>query len=182
MFNQNNNFSKDIIKLYLNNPSCLNIIFDYHLASGDLSALDRSGNNIVHHIVLKNDVKTLVSVLNCNRVNVRSLINQQNIDGDLPMHIAVRNENEEIAKMLDNAGTNKSIKNNNGENIQKSDQMEMKRSFGTNNNESYIMDKQSLPEDTIDIVRLMDQFNDNRKTELTYGKSYNIFGISLLSK
>jgi hypothetical protein len=42
------------------------------------------------------------------------LINQQNNNGDLPMHIAVRNQNEKIAKLLDNAGCKKTIPNNKG--------------------------------------------------------------------
>jgi hypothetical protein len=157
MFNQNN-FSKDIIKLYLKNPSCLNIIFDYHLASGDLSASDHSNNNIIHHIVMKNDIKTLVSVLNCNRVNVRNLINQRNINGDLPMHIAVRNQNEEIAKLLDNAGTDKSIRNKNGEYI-------------SIDNSNY--DKESPQEDTIDFANFMNHYSDSPSSYRTFVKISN---------
>ena len=120
MAKQNNNFSKDILKIYRNNPKCLKLIFDYNLNNGPIDRSDNNGNNIIHYIVMNNDAETLSSVLNhVNYFNLfsTSVINMQNKNGDTPMHIAVRNNNEVIAKMLDNAGADLTIKNRRGERI-----------------------------------------------------------------
>jgi len=120
MAKQNNNFSKDILKIYRNNPKCLKLIFDYNLNNGPIDRSDNNGNNIIHYIVMNNDAETLSSVLNhVNYFNLfsTSVINMQNKNGDTPMHIAVRNNNEVISKMLDNAGADLTIKNRRGERI-----------------------------------------------------------------
>jgi len=121
----NNNFSRNILKLYQNNPDAINIIFEYNLIKGPINQTDHNGNNLLHHIVQKNDVKTLNSVLNyINYLDSFShgIINHQNKNGDTPMHIAVRHQNEHIAKLLDNAGADLTIKNSNGEVIASSEE------------------------------------------------------------
>jgi len=120
MTSENRNFSRDIIKLYLNNPEAIRIVFDYKLNSGPINSTDNDGNNLLHHIVLKNDIKTLTSLVNGS--NVSQIINHQNNRGDTPIHIAVRNQNEEIAKMLDNNGADLKIKNSKGENVASSEE------------------------------------------------------------
>jgi len=121
----NNNFSLNILKLYQNNPDAIRIIFEYNLAKGPLNHTDHNGNNILHHVVQSNDIKTLTNIL--NYINYydnlsHGILNHQNKNGDTPMHIAVRNQNEQIAKLLDNAGADLTIKNSNGEVIASSEE------------------------------------------------------------
>jgi len=125
MPNENNNFSRNILKLYQTNPDAIRIVFEYNLVNCPINLTDSNGNNILHHVVKNNDVKTLTAIV--NYINYydslsHSVINHQNKHGDTPMHIAVRNQNEHIAKILDSAGADLKIKNHNGEVIASSEE------------------------------------------------------------
>ena len=124
MFHQKKNFSRDILKIYRNHPKCLKLIFDYNLNNGPIDTTDSNGNNILHHIVMNNDIETLISVLkhvSSFSLFSTSIINRRNMNGDTPTHIAVRNNNEEIASILENAGADLNIKNRRGEHVSRDD-------------------------------------------------------------
>ena len=111
-----NNFTKDIFEIYNVSPYTLQIIFKYNLLKNIPVSVDNNNNTILHHIVRKNDEKTLMELLNSIQVNGnKNILNVQNNDGDTALHIAVRNNNEKNAKLLDIAGINKSLKNKDGE-------------------------------------------------------------------
>jgi hypothetical protein len=125
MDNNINKFLQNIIQVYNKTPKAIEIVLNYKLINTPLDTVDSTGNNLVHHMVLKNDERTLVELLNYfvynSSLTGKKMLNAQNNDGDTPMHIAVRNSNEKIAKMLDDAGTNKRIKNKKGEFIESSE-------------------------------------------------------------
>lgn len=125
MDNNINKFLQDIIQVYNETPKAIEIVLKYKLINTPHDTVDSTGHNLVHHMVLKNDERTLVALLNYflhnSSLTKKKMLNAQNNDGDTPMHIAVRNGNEKIAKMLDEAGTNKRIKNKKGEFIESSE-------------------------------------------------------------
>jgi hypothetical protein len=122
-----NNLSRNILQFYNKSPFTVTTILKYNLVNLPFDVSDNNGNTLLHHIVMKNDAETLTDYLNYVRFNRHNnLLNKQNNDGDTALHIAVRNENEHFAKLLDNAGINKSIKNNAGEYIMSDDDQNKK--------------------------------------------------------
>ena len=94
-----NNFTKDIFEIYNVSPYTLQIIFKYNLLKNIPVSMDDNNNTILHHIVRKNDEKTLMALLNNIQVNDnKNILNVQNNNGDTAIHIAVRNNNEKNAK------------------------------------------------------------------------------------
>jgi ankyrin repeat protein len=120
----NNNFAKDLLKIYSRSPCTIETIFKYNLINTSINTRDSEGNSLLHYIIRNNDEKTLIEVLNYLQFNKdkRSLINAQNNDGDTAMHVAVRNNNVKFAKLLDNAGADTTIKNQLGEFIHSSEE------------------------------------------------------------
>jgi hypothetical protein len=113
-----NNLNKDLFQIYNKSPFTVETILKYNLVNFPFNAVDNNNNTLLHNVVKNNDVSTLVAFLNYVSLNgYKNLLNMQNSNGDTALHIAVRNKNEQIAKMLDNAGINKSIRNKNGEYI-----------------------------------------------------------------
>lgn len=124
MVNNYNIFSEDLLTLYKLNPKAIEIIFNYGLVNGPITTVDNNNNTILHYVVSANDEHTLIAILNYIQLNNMGtkLINAQNNQLDTAMHIAVRNNNEEIAKRLDNAGANLTLKNKNGEKVETSEE------------------------------------------------------------
>jgi hypothetical protein len=121
-------FSNNIVKIYKDNSDAIRIIFEYNLLNSldnvNISTRDYKNNNILHLIVNNNDNKTLLHVLNYINVinpNMKQMVNQQNNDGDTPLHIAARNGNEEAARALHRSDASLHIRNNNGEVIEDSE-------------------------------------------------------------
>lgn len=111
-----NQFNKILLQIYNKDPFTIETILYYNLAKLNLDIRDNNDNTLLHHVVQKNDRGTLGALLNYIKINNQlKLLNMQNMNGDTALHIAVRNKNEEFAKLLDVAGINKSIKNANGE-------------------------------------------------------------------
>ena len=180
MANNYNNFSKDIIKLYLSNPSTIKTIFDYRLINSPFYTTDNNDNTILHNIVIQKDINTLVSLLNFIQyvVKDKTLLNMQNINGDTAMHIAVKNELYDIAKLLDNAGTDLTIKNNNGESIDHSDDKYDKLHNTINHIQSY--DKKPI-NCSFDSINFSD-YNADKYNESVKSISSSEKFIQLLAK
>ena len=84
---------------------------------------DSDGNTILHHVIESNDLETTAQylallVLNMDDWGKNRIINIKNNQGDTPLHIAVRNNNENMIEMLIESGANVNIKNNNGERVE----------------------------------------------------------------
>lgn len=124
MYKKSNKFGNDLIAVYGKNPEAVQIIFQYNLVNFSIDIPDSNNNTILHHCVLQNDDKTLSLILNYilyDNTDYTTLINYQNNDGDTAMHIAVRNNYSNCARMLHKAGTNLSLSNNKGESIELDD-------------------------------------------------------------
>ena len=143
MVNNYKNFSKDLLSIYNSNPNAVEVIFQYGLVNGPINATDTNGNTLLHHVVTSNDKNTLTAILNFIQNDTR-LINVQNNDLDTAMHIAVRNRNEEIAKLLDDAGANLRLTNKRGESIETSEEAPSNKLFTNSNKFSKCMSDSSL--------------------------------------
>ena len=77
---------------------------------------DNSGKNIIHYITqdydLYNDKQLLDKIMFNN--NSKNAINNKDKNGNTPLIISVKNNNNELATQLINFGANKTIKNNEG--------------------------------------------------------------------
>jgi hypothetical protein len=104
-FNAFNNSNLDLALYILNNNN-----FNCNIQ-------DVNGNTILHHLVY-NSKDNDKSINLINRIlefpNIEDFINLQNKYGQTPILVAVLNENDQIAELLDNAGADKSIKDNDG--------------------------------------------------------------------
>lgn len=85
---------------------------------------DSDGNTILHHLVLcsnANDkcVDAIKMLIDIDKIS--KCINKQNKEGKTPMLLAVTIGNETVANMLDDAGADKSIKDNEGNFVQAED-------------------------------------------------------------
>lgn len=150
-----NKFIKDLSQIYNNSPTTIQYVLNYNLINTQLNSVDHNKNTILHNIVMKNDDKTLAALLNYYNVNnfdLQYIVNMQNTDGNTAMHIAVANKNENIAKMLDNAGTDKTLRNKIGEFIE---------SDGMNNKQKQKYTHEIILSDTINLSDL-DSFNKNK--------------------
>lgn len=118
-----NQFNKNLLQIYSKDTFTIETILYYNLAKINLDVRDDNENTLLHHIVQKNDRPTLVALLNYIKINnQKNILHSQNANGDTALHIVVRNGNEELAKLLDIAGINKSIKNANGEFVSSDEQ------------------------------------------------------------
>ena len=83
----------------------------------NLNSKDNDGNNILQQAILEDNDELVALILEKieNNSEKKKIINSQNNNGETGFFIAVKNENNIIAEMLDFAGADKSIRNNNGE-------------------------------------------------------------------
>ena len=124
MYKKSSSFGNKLIETYNNNPDAIRIIFEYNLVNFPIDACDENNNTILHHCVFNNDEKILSIILNYilyDKSDYTNLVNFQNKDGDTAMHIAVRNNYLNCAKMLHKAGTDLNLMNSNGEMIEMED-------------------------------------------------------------
>ena len=95
------------------------ILFKFIQMVPELQATDNNSNNILHHIVssgnfdLVNNFLTLAE----EKHQLCGLINSYNEDGLTPLHIAVKNNFQDIAEILVLFGANKNIPDNNGQKV-----------------------------------------------------------------
>jgi hypothetical protein len=82
----------------------------------DISVTDSHGNTVLHVLSKKADPACIVLLQILSRSkDLKSIMNSQNNNGDTPLHIAVKNGNNEMADMLDSMGVDKDIANNEGD-------------------------------------------------------------------
>jgi len=84
----------------------------------NLDFTDENGNTILHQAIIDNDINMVNLILEKAKETNQNILNIQNNQGNTAFHLAIKNENNEIANILDNAGIDKSIKNNDGEFIE----------------------------------------------------------------
>ena len=93
------------------------MILDYNLINFSLCVKDDKKNTLLHLMVLNNDCDTLLSFVNhlktaCyEKKYIRQILDAQNYNGDTPLHIAVKNNNQMIAEKLYNCGASTNIPN-----------------------------------------------------------------------
>ena len=91
-----------------------------------LNHADNYGNTVLHHFVKTKDPLTIQLYSNAiskmDPETKSKLLDAQNKDGNTALHLAVENNELPIAKILDNAGANKNIKNKGGYSIHNDDQ------------------------------------------------------------
>ena len=78
---------------------------------------DNDRNTILHHLVEKGNKNSVEKFLARADMegNLNSLINKVNSNNESPLHLAVKNNCQDISQLLINKGANKNIKNKNGE-------------------------------------------------------------------
>lgn len=126
----------------------------------NLDSRDENGNTILQQAVLENNAEIVALVLRKleKADNKDSILNAQNNNGDTTFLLAIRNKQYLIAQMLDFAGADKSIKNNDGQYVINTEEQE-----SANNNviieDSEIVDFKfpvvkcpNNPEDVNDII------------------------------
>ena len=78
---------------------------------------DKNGNTILHHLVLcsknNNECEDEIDMLIKNK-NISTCINAQNNNGETPILLAIKEQNDNVANKLDIAGADLSIKDNFG--------------------------------------------------------------------
>jgi len=81
---------------------------------------DDNGNTHLHHLVeTGNHVLVKDYILEIlNDKNKFNILNKKNDNGDTPLHLAVKNNNQIIAHLLAQAGSNTELINNDGKKIQ----------------------------------------------------------------
>ena len=141
----------------------------------DLSKVDGNCNNILHFMAMNNDVECMPLLFDCLNNKIKSkkekykIINQQNNDGDTPMHIAVKLNNKEIANLLYNNGANLCIENNENKVVQFDPSMNNKQ-YNLNNNDKYT---QIYGLHTNNQFEKQNLFNNNNNIENLIKNRYN---------
>ncbi len=75
--------------------------------------------NLLHQLVIKNEKNKVIEFLENSKKNnqINLFINKVNEDGNTPLHLAVSNNNQELASILINYGASTKIVNARGENL-----------------------------------------------------------------
>ena len=81
----------------------------------DFDFTDNQGNTILHQAVMENNIDMVISLLEKMKESNKNIIDVQNNEGNTAFHLAILNENNAIAQILDEAGADKTIRNNDGE-------------------------------------------------------------------
>lgn len=68
--------------------------------SEDLQSVTSENNNIIHIAAKHGHQNFIREALKNKNLSTTKLINQRNIDGDIPLHVAVRHGHESAAKLL----------------------------------------------------------------------------------
>lgn len=81
----------------------------------DFDFTDKEGNTILHQAVKENNIEMVVSLLEKMKDENKNIIDVQNNEGNTAFHLAILNNNNQIAQILDKAGADKTIRNNEGQ-------------------------------------------------------------------
>ncbi len=128
---------------------------------------DKHGNTILHHLVnnCKDDEKCLHLITKILQFpDLQNFINIQNKNGQTPILISVLNENDNIAEILDSAGADKTIKDNDG-NYVKIDQDSEKSNTPTVIN---VFNLSSNNDNTVDFVNKIKNNDKNLDSDYIY--------------
>lgn len=121
----NNKIDNQILSLYKEGDSkkdIIKFIFDNQLVT-KLDIAGDDGNTLLHLASERGDVDTVNYILSYIEINpnMKGLLNLLNRDRNTPAHLAVKNNHQIIASLLEDAGADFSIKNSNGEYIKLQD-------------------------------------------------------------
>jgi len=78
-----------------------------------------SNSKTIHDLVYSGDTKKLYNYLHYKKknYNILNIINEYNNKGKTPLHIAVKNNFQDIAMLLINFGADKEMVNNKGQKV-----------------------------------------------------------------
>ena len=140
----------------------------------DYNFTDDEGNTVLHQAVLDNDEKMVIKLLQKMKENGKNIINLQNNEGNTPFHLALINNNNLIAQMLDKAGADKTIRNNNGEFVEDITEEEHMEIVDFNFNKSKCSNNNQL----IGILQTLGKLSSNKpliiETDLDIDSEKNI--------
>ena len=101
----NKQLKKDLFKLVVSNPDFIYNMLKYEI-SMPMESKDENNNTLLNRLLIEDDVKSVNLLLNNIQKNIydnkikNMLLNDQNEDGNAPIHIAILNNKQDIAKML----------------------------------------------------------------------------------
>jgi len=98
-------------------------------------SVDDNGNNIIHHLSQYGDLSLMRNVVKKNKIPLHKLLNQQNQDGNTPLHLAVGGGSQDLADYLVKKGCDSTICNFKGESCQLKNNFSKKLSGGGLNKE-----------------------------------------------
>lgn len=100
-------------------PECVEYIFSNCAKQIEFTHIDAGGRNIFHNIVLsdRENAIELATFLLENIPETQSLINMKDEDGDTPILVAYKYQNEKMVRLLLENGADPSIANNSGKSI-----------------------------------------------------------------
>ena len=113
----NQQLKKDLFKLVVSNPDFIHNMLKYELPL-PLEIKDDNNNTLLNKFIIENNLKCANLLLDNIKNNVYNsklkdfLLNSQNDDGNAPIHLAVMNNQQEIAKKLYKLGVDLSRPNN----------------------------------------------------------------------
>ncbi|ADO67262.1 hypothetical protein crov229 [Cafeteria roenbergensis virus] len=75
----------------------------------NFDCIDDNGNNICHHLASYGDEQIFKSLTKTHTPNWKSILNQRNDEGQTPLHVAVKNNKQKLAKDFIKLGSNQDI-------------------------------------------------------------------------
>jgi len=123
----------------------------------DFDFTDENGNTILHQSVIDNDFNMVQMLLNKMVDSNKNIIDIQNNDGNTAFHLALFNENNQIAQILDKFGADKSIRNKEGEfveNVTEEENIEI-----VNFQFNPIKCTNKKPNDLVNVLKMLSQLN-----------------------
>ena len=147
----NQQFKKDLFKLVVSNPEFIHNILKYELPI-PLEVKDENNNTILNRFIIENNARCANMLLDNIKKNIyskninQSLLNEVNNDGNAPIHLAVMNNHQEIAKKLYKLGVDLSKPNKEDFIVEFTD-TDTKNSLNkrSNNNMENILEQLSVP-------------------------------------
>ena len=113
--------------------------------------VDDDGNNFIHHLVERGDYDSIHEFLNRYLMEGfnNKVINLTNDNGETPLHLAVKNNFQDIAQLLIDFGADKNIKDKNGNIIKWVDEEKSKCNLmgGGNKKNYYLWNKKTINQD-----------------------------------
>jgi hypothetical protein len=151
----NQKFKEDLFKLLVSNPEFIHIMLKYELPI-PIETKDENNNTLLNRLLIENDIKNANILLENIKNDVYSdeieqmLLNEQNNDGNAPIHIAILNNYQDIAKILYKLGADITKPNKENYVVEYTDSEKNKeetcdKSIGKKENMSEIFEKLNKP-------------------------------------